>query len=502
MKDKYDVVIVGSGLGGLVCAVILAKEGKKVCVLEKNAQYGGNLQTFVRDKTIFDTGVHYIGGLEKGQNLYRYFSYLGIMDSLKLHKMDEVFDVISIGDKQYPHAQGYDNFVKNLAEIFPDEKQNIQNFCDQLQDMCNNFPLYNLNPGGKYNSEKLLLNAKETIEKHTQNPTLRAVLASSSFLYAGTDKSPLFVHALTVDSYIQSSWRCRMGGSQIGKQLVKQLRLHGGEIYRHSEVKSINIIDNVVQSVSLKSGKKVIGDSYISNLEPETTMKMGGLSNFRKSFYQRVSNLKPTMSAFSIYIVLKPNTMEYRNHNFYHFGSENDVWTQQQYNETTWPKVWILGMSAPKDEDNFADALTILTYMKFDDVKKWENTFNTASDENDRGENYEEFKNRKAETLLDAVELKFPGLRGKIKSMHTSTPLSYRDYIGVSDGNMYGFQKDSDDPLLTFVSTKTKVENLYLTGQSVNMHGVLGVTISAVTTCNSILGGDTLSRKIRDATLE
>ena len=61
----YDVVVIGSGLGGLVSALLLAQEGKKVCVLEKNNQYGGNLQTFVRDKTIFDTGVHYIGALNK-----------------------------------------------------------------------------------------------------------------------------------------------------------------------------------------------------------------------------------------------------------------------------------------------------------------------------------------------------------------------------------------------------------------------------------------------------
>ena len=83
-NKKYDVVIIGSGLGGLACAYILAKEGYKVCVLEKNRQYGGSLQIFSRDKVIFDTGIHYIGGLDKGQNLYNYFKYFDLIDKLKL----------------------------------------------------------------------------------------------------------------------------------------------------------------------------------------------------------------------------------------------------------------------------------------------------------------------------------------------------------------------------------------------------------------------------------
>ncbi|MET0946661.1 MAG: FAD-dependent oxidoreductase, partial [Flavobacterium sp.] len=125
MKEHYDVVIVGSGLGGLVSAIILAKEGYSVCVLEKNNQYGGNLQTFVRDKTIFDTGIHYIGGLSEGQNLYKYFSYIGIMEHLNLKKMDEdAFDVISFDDDktEYPYAQGYENFIKQLVKFFPEEE--------------------------------------------------------------------------------------------------------------------------------------------------------------------------------------------------------------------------------------------------------------------------------------------------------------------------------------------------------------------------------------------
>ena len=107
MSKIFDIVVIGSGLGGLVSALVLAKEGLSVCVLEKNNQFGGNLQTFSRRKLIFDTGVHYLGGLSEGQNLHRYFSYLGIMEGLKLQKLDEDgFDMISFDndDTVYPHA--------------------------------------------------------------------------------------------------------------------------------------------------------------------------------------------------------------------------------------------------------------------------------------------------------------------------------------------------------------------------------------------------------------
>ena len=85
---QYDVLVIGSGLSGLFSALLLAKAGKKVCILEKNEQYGGNLQTFVRNNTLFDTGVHYIGSLAEGQVLYEYFKDVGIATHLSLERLD------------------------------------------------------------------------------------------------------------------------------------------------------------------------------------------------------------------------------------------------------------------------------------------------------------------------------------------------------------------------------------------------------------------------------
>jgi all-trans-retinol 13,14-reductase len=77
--------------------------------------------------------------------------------------------------------------------------------------------------------------------------------------------------------------------------------------------------------------------------------------------------------------------------------------------------------------------------------------------------------------------------------MYTATPLTYRDYIGNPTGAVYGYQKSSDKVAHTRIMPQTHIPNLYLTGQSVNMHGLLGVVIGAVVTCSTLL-----RRKIKD----
>lgn len=504
MKKRYDVVVIGSGLGGLVSAVILAKEGYSVCVLEKNNQYGGNLQTFVRDKTIFDTGIHYIGGLGEGQNLHQYFKYIGIMDGLNLKKMDEDgYDMISFEnhEQEFPHAQGYDNFKKQLTQFFPEEREAIEKYCEAILRTCDRFPLYNLRLEGKYDSDILTINAKEFIDGLTENKILRAVFAGSNFLYAGLgDKSPFYIHALTVNTYMQSAWRCINGGSQITKQLIKELKKHGGVAFKYKEVIQLIVEENAVTNVRLKDDTTVSAQYFISNIEPKTTLKMAGDGNFRKAFVNRVSSLEGGVSAFSLYIVFKPKKFKYLNRNYYHFKNSDVVWTAQDYTEETWPKAFLASMNATKKEDGWAEGMTFIAYMKFSDVEAWKDTYNTIADEKDRGESYEAFKKRKTDRFLEEIELKFPGIKECIKSVHTSTPLSYRDYIGGHNGNMYGYEKDSNNPMKTFIPSKTKLDNLYLTGQSINMHGVLGVTIGAVVTCSEILGREYLVNKINQNT--
>lgn len=501
MKKEYDILVIGSGLGGLVSALILAKEGMKVAVLEKNNQYGGNLQTFSRNKKIFDTGVHYLGGLSEGQNLYQYFSYLGIMDDLEIRQMDENgYDHITFGEDAtaYPHAQGYENFVAHLSHYFPEEKENIENYCEEIRYVCRQFPLYNLSAEERYNEEVLHLNTRRFIESITSDKKLQSVLLGANFLYAGNSEDvPFYVHALTVNSYMQSAYKCVKGGSQISRLLIRKLREYGAEVYKHTEVSELVFDEqNILRSAKTACGKVFAAKQFISNIDIRATVKLIGENRLKKSFLNRIMSWEPTSSCFSVYMVLKPQSVSHFNYNVYHYASEDSVWNAFRYRKGQWPETYMLSCTPSKAHPDFAESLTAISYMDFEEVKQWEDTVNTIVHEHPRGGAYERFKQEKAEAMIDALEKKIPDLRNYIDHVYTSSPLSYRDYIGSFEGNMYGYLKNSENPLKTMVSPRTKIDNLFLTGQSVNMHGILGVTIGAFGTCTEILGRELMSERL------
>lgn len=500
----YDIVIIGTGMGGLVCGSVLSREGYRVCMLEKNKQIGGSLQIFVRDRVIFDSGVHYLGGLDKGQTLYQIFKWLGILDKLKLEKMDEdSFDRILLGGipKAFRMAQGYPRFISTLLEDFPDEEKAIRAYCEKIRLTCARFPLYNLERGGSLEEkgDSLTLSARQYIESLTSNEALRAVLAGNNILYAGHgDETPFYVHALVLNSYIESSWKCVDGGSMIAQWLARSIREMGGEIRTKSKVDKFFTKEGLVEYVRLADGTLVYGKNFISNMHPRQTMERIESPLIRDVYRKRLNSLPNTVSAFILNIVFKKNAFPYLKQNYY-YHKLGHAWSMADYDESNWPLGYAIYLTASSKSNAYSEGMTIFTYMRFDEVKPWDSSFNTTAQMNDRGQEYQAFKEDRTNKLLDCVEEKFPGLRNSIHSYTSSTPLSIRDYIGTDDGSLYGIAKDYTDPFKTMIPPKTKLPNLYLTGQNLNMHGILGSALSGLLTSAAFLGNDAFIEKIKNA---
>jgi len=500
---KYDAVIIGSGFGGLCSAFILAKEGMNVCVLEKNRQVGGSLQIYSREKSIFDTGVHYLGGLDEGQNLNRYFQYFNLMKELNLQKLDkDGFDIISFSgdEKVYPHAQGYDNFIEKLAEIFPHQRDALKLYIEKIKEVCAAFPIFNLSDEKKEISGAwfMEIDSKTYINSIFSDQKLQQVIGGSNMLYAGVEgKTPFYVHALVVNSYIESSYRCIDGSSQIARIMSANIKKLGGEILNYSEASKFHFNGNEIESVELTNGEKIEGKLFISGIELSKTIDLVEGQQLRAAYKNRIKGLENTIASFLVNVVMKPDSFPHLNYNLYHC-TQPDIWTAPNYTKDTWPEA--IGMFGTTSSKNpmFTENFTAMAYMRFNECEKWANTKNIIPNNiNYRGEGYEEFKIEKAEKILDVLASRVPNLRTNIQSYTTASPITYRDYIGSKDGTLYGVIKDYKEPMKSFITPRTKISNLLLTGQSLNLHGIMGVTISAVVTCGEILGNFYLINKIK-----
>ncbi len=497
--NRYDVVIIGSGLGSLLCGYILSKEGFSVCVLEKHSVPGGCLQSFRRGENLFDTGIHYIGSMLPGQTLHSYWKYFGLSRMLNIERLNEnCFDMISIDGKDYRLAQGFDNFVEQLAGHFPSSGTFLKRYVDSLKETVSAFPLYNfeLNDSPTKNTW-MGINAwdflKSMAGSDPGNLRLLEVLSGNNFLYAGRKQStPWHQYALINHSFISSAWRLRQGSMEIAGHLISAITASGGQVLTRKEVKKISPLKDKFQ-VDTSGNEMFVSKRIIAGIHPQAVIGLLEPSLVKKSFRSRIMSMENTVSSFGLYLGLKPGSFPYFNNNLYYHRGQ-DVWAASEAGNEQWPGMYFAYTPATAKSGEYASALCILSYMRFDEVRRWENTL-TGS----RGPDYRTFKKEHAETLLQLVERKFPGLRSLINTIEISTPLTWRDYTGSPEGSMYGIRKESGNFLRTMILPHTKIPGFYFTGQNLNMHGAPGVTIGAIMTCAEILGLEYLFKKIRDA---
>jgi all-trans-retinol 13,14-reductase len=495
---KYDVIIIGSGLSGLICGTILSREGKKVCILEQDVKIGGCLQTFTRDGRTFDTGVHYIGGYEKGQNLWNYFNYLKLTDKLKVKKLDENnFDkILFLSDsKEYNYAIGHDKFYETMASYFPKEKNAIKTYIHKLREICKKFPLYNLEVKTLEFSESqyFFLNAYDYIKSITNDTKLQAVLAGINPIYGGAkNKSPFYVHALITNSFIESAYRLENHSMQIAEILSEQIKNNGGKIYTKSKVNALELKNREIKYIHTEDGKNFEANTVISSIHPKNTINLLTHGKIRNVYKERIFDLENTIPGFIIYLNLKNNFLNYMNYNYYCFNDYSNVWTTDNYRSDNWPLGCFYFTPIPKNNNTYAESLNAIAYMKYDEVKKWGN-----SKYGKRPKEYENFKDEKCNQLISYLSKIYPNLKNNITSYYASTPLTLKHYTGTYDGSLYGILKDSNNPMKSLIMPKTPIPNLLLTGQNTVLHGVLGVTISAVMTCSVLLGREYLLDKIK-----
>lgn len=480
---KYDAVIIGSGLGGLECAHILSKAGMSVLLLERGTQAGGCLQSYRRHGLAFDTGFHYVGGLDEGQSLHSAFRHLGLL-RLPWQRLDNHFDRVTIGNQTFSFAQGYDAFVETLTVAFPAERDALNKYADMLK-QCGEQQFDALNPQtgeSSVLSRFFETSAYQYLTETFHDPLLINVLCGTSLkMELRKESLPLFTFAHGNGSFIESSWRLKGDGSLIVNSLADGIRMHGGEIICNAEVRELVEKDGKLVHAVCSNGEIYEGTIFISNIHPAVTCNLVKQSSRMKKVYRsRITHLENTFGMFTVSLRIKPQTLRYFNWNQYIY-KEPDVWTFHLKNNPV--SGVLVSCRIPEDGSKYVQQVDLLTPMNWSECEQWSHT-----EVGRRGEDYKAMKKRVADECITLAERFIPGLRDRITGCYTSTPLTYRNYTLTPEGSAYGLRKDFRNPMITLLSPRTPIPNLLLTGQNLMLHGLHGVTMTALFTCAEVLG--------------
>jgi all-trans-retinol 13,14-reductase len=498
MKAKNDVIIIGSGLGGLSCGVILAKNGYHVTVLEQSNQIGGCLQCFSRHGARFETGMHFVGSAGEGQTLARLMHYLEIDKDVRLSQLDPSgYDVVALGGKRYKFANGREAFIRQMTEYFPEQHDNLVHYYDLVEEIANASSLHSLKyaeSDAVVNAEYQLRSIDEVIDSIITDPLLAKVLVGNLPLYAAEKgKTPFSTHAFIMDFYNQSAYRFIGGSDTVAQSLASIIRKYGGEIKPRSRATHIVCEDTHATGVEINYNDVLTCDYVISDAHPIRTLELLDSHLIRPAFRKRINSIPQTLGGFTVYLRFKEGKVPYLNYNYYGY-QDGTPWDCEKYTEQDWPKGFLYMHFCQQEHPRFATTGVILSYMQMSDVEQWKGT-----KVGHRGQDYEDFKHRKAELLIDTLEKHFPGIRDKIEEYYTSTPLTYLNYTGTEGGSMYGNAKDISLGAACRVPPRTRVPNVYLTGQNINSHGMLGVLVGTIVTCSEFITAKAIYEQIKQS---
>ena len=480
-------VIIGGGIGGLVTGALLAKEGYRVTVLEKNAIIGGGLQTFKRHGVSFPTGMHIFGGFQKGGNLRKIFEYLGVMDEISLRPTEkEASDLVTMMGEgaTYCLPQGKERFIAYLADKFPTEKEHIKDYINRLFKLSEEEDLFYLREASAdplSHSDDFLGSVNQLRDRYITDPKLKALLEYLNPLFGGDPQTtPAYIHALLSTLHINGTFQFVGESQQLAAALAKVIENAGGQVLANEEVVKIEVENHQVTGVLTSKGQRYQAESYISDVHPDVLLRIIDPQAFSTAFKSRIQSVPETSSSYKVFIKFKDKAFPYQNHA--HFClSDTDNWPQN-----------IMFVTPPvPQQDEFAETMVIISPMDFGEVRQWEHTHLGR-----RGEGYEQWKQERTDQVLDFMERLYPDFRSYIKFAFAASPLTIRDYYGNKEGSNYGFQKDSNNLMLSQMSVSTKVKNLFLTGQNVNIHGLCGVALTAIETAEALVGRNAIVNKI------
>lgn len=489
-RTEEKALIIGSGIGGLSSALILAKLGYQVTVLEKNNHPGGMLRSYVRKGVHCNVGLHYLGALDRGQVLRRCFDFLGIGDRIPLQRLGVdgpvdryYFDEDTVGLSQFDMPCGLDAYEASLKDAFVSEHEQINGFMQLLRRSAQQ--LNSLDFLFKNQTSANLIEETEPMGKLFSrlgcSPGLTSVLSVPS-VWIGVPPSdcPRFYHTMTLASYLLSSWRLASNGAHMADLLAERLSELGGIVLTGHTVKKIDTVKGRVTGITLEGGDRMETDCVIGAVHPKIILDLLGPEGVSRSYQRRIMGLTDTRGMFAVSALVPRTGHREIPHNVFSIrpdadGSVNDaVYLQLR----------------PSERPEYL-LLSLLTSGHDELWRPWRNTLSGH-----RGDDYVQAKLSMAHNLITSVE-PITGPFNGLEILDAYTPLTIRDWVNSPNGSAYGVMRSCNQLLSAAFLNRTALKGLYLAGQSVMAPGVLGTILGSLATVKFIVGPERFNREVR-----
>ncbi len=515
----WDAIVIGSGLGGLTAASMLARHaGKRVLVLERHYTAGGFTHTFHRPGYEWDVGVHYVGDVHRpGSLLRRAFDHL-TDGELAWADMGEVYDTIVIGEDRYEFVAGRERFRARMHEYFPRHTAAIDRYLERIRDTVRTSKKFFLEKAlppmlGRLSSPLLRGPAmrearrtvKEVMAEITDDPRLTAVLTGQYGDYGlPPSQASWFMHALLVGHYLAGGAYPVGGSSRIAATILPSIEAAGGAVITSADVAQILVDGKRAVGVRLADGEEVRAPMVISDaglavtysrLLPKEVAARAGLR-------PTVEGAPPSYAHISLYVGLKHDAASLglgRSNQWVYPGDDHDATVARFVRDPDAPlPVAYLSFPSAKDPD-FArrhpgratvEVVGLAPHAWF---ARWADTTWKK-----RGHDYEAFKQKLADRLMAELVRQCPAIAGKVDHAELSTPLSTTQFAAHPHGEIYGLSHTPARFAARHLRPHTPVAGLYLTGADICTAGVGGALMGGVLTAAAITRKNLVGAILRD----
>ncbi|CAG0929902.1 all-trans-retinol 13,14-reductase [Thermoflexales bacterium] len=501
----YDVIIIGSGAGGLAAAVPLAQAGQRVLVCEQHEVPGGWTHSFTLQGYRFSPGVHYIGEVQPGGSLRWVYEGLGVSQDLEFCELNpDGYDHIFIGQERFDFPKGKENLAIRLKDRFPKEASGIDGYLNTAIELMKGASLL-----GQDNRLDQIASAishagsllrwftrtgQELIDHYISDPVLKGVLAGQSGDH-GLPPSQVsaFFQAGITQHYLNGGYYPRGGGFAIPRAFVRALKRAGGEIRLNTLVDRILIENGKASGVRLADGTEFRSRYVISNADPEVTFgQLIGREHLSNRLRRKLDGVKYSGSALSLFFAvdmdLRAAGLDSGNNWFYDRADVDGVYqlglTDYALTAATPPGMFltVTTLKDPSKMHHGHHTCEAFVFVGYEPFQKWaqERSGEHAAD-------YAALKEDLAWRLFQALDQRVPGLSQHVVFWSLATPLTNEHYINATRGNLYGIEKSRKQVGPWAFPVQSEIEGLLMCGSSTESHGVAGVTGSGLTAARTIL---------------